>query len=57
VLTLKTSATEMHSKRQQSAREMAAKLPVKTLFPLILLIFPPIIAVLVGQAVSDIGAA
>ena len=37
---LKTSATEMRSKRQQWAREKAAKLPVKILFPLILFIFP-----------------
>ena len=54
---LKTSATEMRSKRQQWAREKAAKLPVKILFPLILFIFPAIFIVLLGPAASDIGGA
>ena len=54
---LKTSATEMRSKRQQWAREKAAKLPVKILFPLILFIFPAIFVVLLGPAASDIGGA
>jgi tight adherence protein C len=54
---LKTSATEMRTKRQQWAREKAAKLPVKILFPLILFIFPAIFVVLLGPAASDIGGA
>ena len=54
---LKTSAGEMRLKRQQWAREKAAKLPVKILFPLILFIFPAIFVVLLGPAASDIGAA
>jgi tight adherence protein C len=54
---LKTSAEEMRSKRQQWAREKAAKLPVKILFPLVLFIFPPIFVVLLGPAASDIGGA
>lgn len=54
---LKTSAGEMRSKRQQWAREKAAKLPVKILFPLILFIFPAIFVVLLGPAASDIGGA
>ena len=54
---LKTSAAEMRSKRQQWAREKAAKLPVKILFPLILFIFPAIFIVLLGPAASDIGGA
>lgn len=54
---LKTSADEMRTKRQQWAREKAAKLPVKILFPLVLFIFPVIFVVLLGPAVSDIGAA
>ena len=54
---LKTSAAEMRSKRQQWAREKAAKLPVKILFPLILFIFPAIFVVLLGPAASDIGGA
>ncbi len=54
---LKTSAAEMRTKRQQWAREKAAKLPVKILFPLILFIFPAIFVVLLGPAASDIGGA
>ena len=54
---LKTSAQEMRSKRQQWAREKAAKLPVKILFPLILFIFPAIFVILMGPAASDIGGA
>jgi tight adherence protein C len=54
---LKTSAGEMRLKRQQWAREKAAKLPVKILFPLILFIFPAIFVVLLGPAASDIGGA
>lgn len=54
---LKTSAQEMRSKRQQWAREKAAKLPVKILFPLVLFIFPAIFVVLMGPAASDIGGA
>ncbi len=52
---LKTSAGEMRTKRQQWAREKAAKLPVKILFPLVLFIFPAIFVVLLGPAASDIG--
>ncbi|MGQ0833042.1 MAG: type II secretion system F family protein [Microthrixaceae bacterium] len=54
---LKTAAAEMRLKRQQWARERAAKLPVKILFPLVLFIFPAIFVVLLGPAASDIGGA
>jgi tight adherence protein C len=54
---LKTSATEMRTKRRQWAREKAAKLPVKILFPLVLFIFPPIFIVLLGPAASQITQA
>jgi tight adherence protein C len=54
---LKTAADEMRTKRQQWAREKAAKLPVKILFPLVLFIFPAIFVVLLGPAASDIGGA
>lgn len=54
---LKISAGQMRLKRQQWAREKAAKLPVKILFPLVLFIFPPIFVVLLGPAASDIGGA
>ncbi|MDP1819654.1 MAG: type II secretion system F family protein [Acidimicrobiales bacterium] len=51
---LKTAADEMRSKRRQWAREKAAKLPVKILFPLVLFIFPPIFIILLGPATSQI---
>ncbi len=54
---LKTAADEMRTRRQQWAREAAAKLPVKILFPLVAFIFPPLFVVLLGPAASDIGAA
>jgi len=54
---LKTSAEEMRNKRRQWAREKAAKLPVKILFPLVFFIFPAIFVVLLGPAASDIGGA
>jgi tight adherence protein C len=51
---LKTVADEMRNRRRQWAREKAAKLPVKILFPLVLFIFPPLFVVLMGPAASDI---
>lgn len=51
---LKTSAGEMRNKRRQWAREKAAKLPVKILFPLVLFIFPSIFVVLLGPAAANI---
>lgn len=54
---LKTAAEEMRTRRQQWAREAAAKLPVKILFPLVAFIFPAIFIVLLGPAVSDIANA
>jgi tight adherence protein C len=52
---LKTQATELRSKRRQWAREKAAKLPVKILFPLILFIFPPVFVIVLGPAAAQIG--
>ena len=54
---LKTQASEMRNKRRQWAREKAAKLPVKILFPLVAFIFPSIFVVLLGPAASDIRGA
>ena len=54
---LKTQATEMRNKRRQWAREKAAKLPVKMLFPLIGFVFPSILIVIMGPAASSIGQA
>jgi tight adherence protein C len=51
---LKTQASEMRSKRRQWARERAAKLPVKILFPLIAFIFPTIFVIVLGPAVAQI---
>src|SRR5438477_5271456 len=49
---LKTQASEMRNKRRAWAREKAAKLPVKILFPLVLFIFPAILVVILGPAAS-----
>ena len=47
---LKTQAIEIRNRRRAWAREKAAKLPVKILFPLVLFIFPPILAIVLGPA-------
>ena len=52
---LKGQAAEVRSKRRAWAREKAAKLPVKILFPLVLFIFPPILALVLGPAAGSIG--
>ena len=54
---LKTQAGEMRMKRRQWAREKAAKLPVKMLFPLVLFVFPAIMIVILGPAASGISQA
>lgn len=51
---LHSQAVEMRMKRRQWAREKAAKLPVKILFPLVAFIFPPVLIVLMGPAASQI---
>jgi len=48
--TLRVYADSMRTKRFQLAEEMAAKLPVKLLFPLILFIFPTLLIVILGPA-------
>ena len=52
---LRTQAVEMRNKRRQWAREKAAKLPVKILFPLVLFIFPAILVTVLGPAASQIA--
>lgn len=54
---LKTQASEMRNKRRQWAREKAAKLPVKMLFPLVLFVFPAIMVVVLGPAAAGIASA
>ena len=51
---LRTQATEMRAKRRQWAREKAAKLPVKILFPLVAFIFPSIMIVILGPGAGGI---
>ncbi|MGH9072041.1 MAG: type II secretion system F family protein [Acidimicrobiales bacterium] len=50
---LRAQAAEMRNRRRQWAREKAAKLPVKMLFPMVLLIFPAIMIVVLGPAVGS----
>ena len=48
--TLRVYADSMRTKRFQLAEELAAKLPVKMLFPLIFFIFPTLLIVILGPA-------
>ena len=50
---LTSQATEIRARRRAWAREKAAKLPVKIMFPLVLFIFPPIMAIVIGPAVGS----
>ena len=45
---LRVFADSFRSKRFQKAEEIAAKMPIKLIFPLILFIFPSIFIVTVG---------
>jgi tight adherence protein C len=51
---LQTHSQEMRMLRRQRARETAAKLPVKLLFPLLLTIFPALMIVVLGPAIVTI---
>jgi tight adherence protein C len=48
---LRVHSDSMRTRRYQKAEEMAAKLPVKLIFPLILFILPSLFVVVVGPAV------
>lgn len=51
---LRAQGTELRVRRRQWARERAAKLPVKMLFPMVVFIFPSIFVVLLGPAATSI---
>ena len=52
---LRSQADEMRSRRRARARERAAKLPVKILFPVIFFILPPLMIIVVGPAAAGIA--
>ena len=52
---LHTQAGEMRSKRRARAREKAARLPVKILFPLVVFIFPAVLIVILGPAMQSVA--
>jgi tight adherence protein C len=53
--TLRTHADLLRTKRRQRAEEAARKLPIKMLFPLALLILPPLLVITVGPAMLRLG--
>ncbi len=53
---LRIQSEVMRTKRMQRAEEIAAKVPVKMLIPLVFFIFPSLLTVLIGPAVIQIAA-
>ena len=54
---LRTMAEEMRTKRRQAAEEMAAKVGVKLVFPLVFFMFPALYVVILGPAVLQVHRA
>jgi tight adherence protein C len=52
---MRNLATEMRKRRRAAAEERAQKAPIKMLFPLIFLIFPPLFIVLLYPAIQSFG--
>ena len=50
---LRTMADDMRTKRRQAAEEMAAKVGVKLVFPLVFCLFPALYVVMLGPAVDQ----
>ena len=55
VKVLRVQSDQMRQQRRLRAEEMAMKAPTKMLFPMILLIFPPIYIVILGPAVLSLA--
>ena len=53
---LKSQAIEVRARRRAWAREKAAKLPIKIMFPLVMFIFPPILGLVLGPAALSFGS-
>ena len=52
---LRVHSDSVRTKRRQQAEEQAAKIPLKLLFPVLLLIFPAIMAIMVGPAIIQVS--
>jgi tight adherence protein C len=52
---LRIQSELMRTKRMQRAEELAAKIPVKMLFPMIFFMFPAVMIVLIGPAIIQVS--